>query len=65
MITNNKKERDSILRETNDALIMTRPVWTPMHDLSFNKSYQKVSLDNTIWLADRIVNLPSSVREND
>ena len=65
LITNNKKERDSILRETNDALIMTRPVWTPMHDLSFNKSYQKVSLDNTIWLADRIVNLPSSVREND
>ena len=64
LIARDKEERDLILLETNNASIMTRPVWTPMHQLSFNKSFQKTNLDNTNWLADRIINLPSSVRKN-
>ena len=64
LIATNKEQRDLILKETNDASIMTRPVWTPMHELPFNKSFQKSSLDNTNWLAERIVSLPSSVRKN-
>ena len=62
LIAENKKQRDEILEDTNKALIMTRPSWTPMHKLPFNKIFQKGSLENTNWLADRIVNLPSSAR---
>tara|TARA_B100001250_G_scaffold162201_1_gene139339 strand:+ start:25662 stop:26810 length:1149 start_codon:yes stop_codon:yes gene_type:complete len=62
LIAENKKQRDEILEDTNKALIMTRPSWTPMHKLPFNKKFQKGSLKNTNWLADRIVNLPSSAR---
>jgi len=62
LIAENKKERNKILEDTNKVLIMTRPSWTPMHKLPFNKKFQKGPLENTNWLADRIVNLPSSAQ---
>jgi len=62
LILDNSKERDQLLSETNDASIMTRPAWNPMHTISFNKNFQKDSLKNTNWLFERIVNLPSSVK---
>ena len=43
---------------------MTRPVWVPMHNLDFNKEFQSVDLTNTNWLAERIVNFPSSPRKD-
>jgi len=60
IVTIDKKQRDSVLLATNNANIMTRPAWTPMHNLSINSDCESSDLTNTEWLADRIVNLPSS-----
>jgi len=57
-----KIERDQFLKSTNNAKVMTRPIWqlifrSPMYAL-FQKDEQK----NAMFLEDRIVNIPSSVR---
>lgn len=64
LIVEDKKERDMILEETNQALVMTRPAWTPMHRLPFNTSFQRDEMTNTDWLFDRIINVPSGVPKN-
>ena len=61
MIVSDKKERDKILKETNKSQIMTRPAWTPLHELPFNISYQRDEMLNTNWLFNRIVNVPSGI----
>ena len=40
---------------------MTRPAWTLMNKLEMFKSEQIGDLGNAEWLAERIVNIPSSV----
>jgi hypothetical protein len=40
---------------------MTRPIWQLMNRLEMFKGCQTGPLDNSEWLADRIVNIPSSV----
>lgn len=62
VITLDKKQRDDLLKATNDSGIMTRPIWQLMSDLKMYKQCQKGDLKNARWLHDRIVNLPSSVR---
>jgi aminotransferase in exopolysaccharide biosynthesis len=62
VITLDKKQRDDLLKTTNDSGIMTRPIWQLMSDLEMYKECQKGDLKNARWLHDRIVNLPSSVR---
>lgn len=64
LITKDLNERDRILKSTNSFGVTTRPVWIPMHKLEFNKKFQAADLTNTNWLADRIVNLPSSPRKD-
>ena len=59
----NKKERDLFLKETNQLKIMTRPIWTLMHRLPMYKNCQKDSQKNSIFLEDRIINIPSSARK--
>jgi len=61
VVMKDKKRRDEMLEITNNNNVMTRPVWTPMHKLPINHSCQKDCLVNTEWLADRIINVPSSV----
>lgn len=59
------KDKDSqlkFLQETNDNGVMTRPIWELMNRLPMFDKCQHDSLDNTIWFADRVVNIPSSVR---
>jgi len=60
-VMQDKQHRDQIIEETNSRKVMTRPAWTPMHQLTMNKDCQKSELVNTEWLADRIINVPSSV----
>jgi aminotransferase in exopolysaccharide biosynthesis len=55
-------ERDQLLELTNEAGVMTRPVWTPMHGLPAFAGSQRGELSVTEWVADRVVNLPSWVR---
>jgi len=62
LLVEDKQQRDKLLKITNDNKIMTRPVWKPAHQLTMNKNCPKSGLTNTEWLADRIVNVPSSVR---
>jgi perosamine synthetase len=52
--------RDALLERTNDAGIMTRPVWTPLHRLPMYAACARADLPRTDSLAGRLVNLPSS-----
>ena len=61
IILNNKNERDQFLRETNNAGIRTRPAWDLVTNTRMYKDFYKNEITNSIWLSDRIVNLPSSV----
>lgn len=54
--------RNKFLEATNAEGVMTRPVWTPMHELSMFRECMKGDLKNSEYLAERLVNIPSSVR---
>jgi len=58
----NKQERELFLKESNTNKVMTRPIWDLMSTLPMFKDCQTDSLENSIRLAERIVNIPSSVR---
>lgn len=60
IITPGRSERDELLEHTNKNGVMTRPVWEPMNTLPMFAHCQTDGLQNTKWLADRIINLPSS-----
>ena len=62
IIFNNKKQRDQFLEDTNLNGVMTRPIWTLMSKLPIYKSAQHDDLKNSLWLYERVVNIPSSVR---
>jgi perosamine synthetase len=51
---------EPILTATNDAGLMTRPAWTPMHHLPMYSGNPRAALPVTESLAQRIINLPSS-----
>ena len=56
-----KKETELFLKETNQSGIMTRPIWELMTDLPMFHHCQKDDLTISRDLADRVVNIPSSV----
>jgi len=58
----NKKERDLFLEETNNAQVMTRPIWQLMFRLPMYKDCQRDDQVNALFLEERIINIPSSVR---
>jgi perosamine synthetase len=58
----NKKERDTFLKETNENGVMTRPIWQLIFKSLLYSGFQKDAQINAIYLEDRIVNIPSSVR---
>lgn len=57
-----KAAQQEFLEYTNNHGVMTRPVWELMNRLEMFKHCESDGLKNTEWLADRIVNIPSSVR---
>ena len=59
-VTNNRNERDEILKYSNNNNVMTRPAWTPMHTLDMYKNCVQLDLSNTEWIEERLVNIPSS-----
>jgi perosamine synthetase len=61
IIVKNRKQRDQFLEDTNSIGIMTRPTWILMHKLPMFEHAQSGDLKNSIWLNNRIVNIPSSV----
>lgn len=53
--------RDSFLQYTNDAGVMTRPMWTPMHTLQMYRNCQRGDLSIAEVIEARLVSIPSSV----
>ena len=57
----NLKDRNIFIESTNKDKIMTRPIWKLMFELPMYKKCYRDSQKNAIFLAERIVNIPSSV----
>jgi aminotransferase in exopolysaccharide biosynthesis len=62
ILLKSREERDLFLTETNDAGVMTRPIWQLMTRLSMFKDCQCGDLTNAEWFEERVVNIPSGVR---
>ncbi len=65
ILAGSRRERDEILKRTNEQGVMTRPAWRLMCDLPMFSKCMHDGLAQSRWLEDRIVNLPSSVPESD
>ncbi len=61
IILDSREDRDEFLKLTNKNNIATRPIWTLMSKLSMFESFQTDGLQNSLWLEDRVVNIPSSI----
>ena len=61
IILDSREVRDEFLNMTNNNNVMTRPIWTLMSKLPMFKDCQTDGLRNSLWLEDRVVNIPSSV----
>jgi perosamine synthetase len=53
-------QRDAILEQTNDAGLMTRPVWKLMHHLTPYRDAPRAALPAAESIERRLINLPSS-----
>ncbi|MDD3050183.1 MAG: LegC family aminotransferase [Candidatus Cloacimonetes bacterium] len=62
ILLENRQDRDNFLKYTNDNKIMTRPLWKPMHKLRMYENCYAYDLNNTEYIEERLVNIPSSVR---
>jgi dTDP-4-amino-4,6-dideoxygalactose transaminase len=58
----NREARDLFLKETNNSGVMTRPIWQLMFKLPMFETCFRDDQKNALYLEDRIVNIPSSVR---
>lgn len=61
VLLNDKEAQLKFLEYTNDHAVMTRPVWELMNRLPMFKDCETDGLENTVWFANRVVNIPSSV----
>ena len=61
VILKDKEAQLEFLQQTNDNGVMTRPIWELMNRLPMFEDCEHDGLKNTIWFADRVVNIPSSV----
>lgn len=64
VLLKNREERDLFLNYSNDKGVMTRPVWELMNRLPMFDKAITSDISNAEWIADRLVNIPSSVRLN-
>jgi dTDP-4-amino-4,6-dideoxygalactose transaminase len=61
ILLENRNQRDHFLEETNAVGIMTRPIWELMNRLPMFKDCQCGDFSNSEYLADRVVNITSTV----
>lgn len=62
VICENQQQRDDLLKATNDAGVMSRPIWQLMNQLPMYLHALKDDIPNAEWLVQRVVNLPSSIK---
>ena len=55
-----KINKNQILKKFHRNKILARPIWRPLHKLSFLKKYPKMSLKNAEIIENKIINIPSS-----
>lgn len=60
IICPNKEVRETILKETNEAGVMTRPVWQLMHRLPMFANALRGDLSHSEFIELHLVNIPSS-----
>jgi len=56
-----RTERDKFLEYSNKNGVTTRPLWTMINKLDMYKICQTYKLENSQFIEDRLVNIPSSV----
>lgn len=61
IVLDSVQERDAFLEFTNSRGVMTRPIWRLMSRLAMFSHCHHDGLVNSLWLEDRVVNIPSSV----
>ena len=62
LILESEEDRKTFLEQTNESGVMTRPIWKLMNKLPMFASAMCGNLDNSTWLEERVVNIPSSVK---
>lgn len=62
ILLKNKTEQEAFLKLTNDNKVMTRPAWMLMNELEMFKDAVTADIPVAKEIADRLVNIPSSVR---
>ncbi len=62
ILLENLKERDTFLEFSNSNGVQTRPAWTLMHKLPPYSHCPRGELDVSLWLEERLINIPSSYR---
>ena len=61
IVLDSLEDRNEFLKVTNEKGVMTRPIWRLMSGLPMFIDCQNDGLENSHYLEDRVVNLPSSV----
>lgn len=61
LLLSDEAERERFLTDSNAKGVMTRPLWELMPNLAMYGHCQTDGLRNSRWLAERLVNIPSSV----
>lgn len=62
VLTTNREQREQLLAACHEAKILCRPAWDLLSTLPMYENCQTDNLETATWLAERLVNLPSSVR---
>ncbi|MEX1198154.1 MAG: LegC family aminotransferase [Pseudohongiellaceae bacterium] len=65
IVLEGRAQRDAFLAHSNEQGIMTRPIWQLMSELPMFAECEHDGLENSRWLQDRVVNLPSAVPEKE
>ncbi len=56
------EQLDQVIGACHEQGYLVRPIWRPMHLLEMYKDCPRMSLENTEWLATRVISLPSHPR---
>ncbi len=64
LLLDDAQTQENWLEQSNAAGVMTRPLWIPMHQLDLYQQAQHTPMPITEDLAQRLINVPSSVRHD-
>ena len=60
ILKNNLRIRNKFIKKCIKSGIQVRPIWKPLHTLSYLKKFPRMKLVNTSILMSKILSLPSS-----